>query len=109
MANAPKLPRTFKGASRELDVTSNAPPCDETQGCVDATDVHAGDRQDSVRRLIALCQKPSPLESSFRMERISAIRKAIAAGTYRISAAAIAEKLIEHMLTNQPSRTGTIE
>jgi len=43
------------------------------------------------------------------MERISAIRKAIAAGTYRISAAAIAEKLIEHMLTNQPSRTGTIE
>jgi flagellar biosynthesis anti-sigma factor FlgM len=38
-----------------------------------------------------------------RMERVASLRKAIAEGTYRISAADIAEKIIAHMLTNRPT------
>jgi anti-sigma28 factor (negative regulator of flagellin synthesis) len=37
------------------------------------------------------------------MERIASLRRAIAEGTYRISAADIAEKIIAHMLANRPT------
>ena len=36
----------------------------------------------------------------FRLDKIVALRAAIAAGTYRVSAADIAEKLIHHMRKN---------
>ena len=62
------------------------------------------EQQDSLRRLATLCQNPSPAEISARMERIAAIQKSIAAGTYRIPAAEIADKLIDHMLMNRPPR-----
>jgi anti-sigma28 factor (negative regulator of flagellin synthesis) len=45
----------------------------------------------------------SPRVAPERMERIASLRKAIAEGTYRISAADIAEKIIAHMLANRPT------
>jgi anti-sigma28 factor (negative regulator of flagellin synthesis) len=40
--------------------------------------------------------------NALRMERIDRLREAIANGTYRISAADIAEKIVAHMLANRP-------
>jgi len=44
----------------------------------------------------------SPQVVPVRMQRVASLRKAIADGTYRISAVAIADKIIAHMLANSP-------
>lgn len=106
MAKAQKFPRTIVRASgREAGGSSNARARHETQRVGDDSDALARDPPELVRRLAELCKKPSPADSSLRAERIATIQRAIKAGTYRISAADIAEKLIGHMLVNRPSRT----
>jgi hypothetical protein len=47
---------------------------------------------------------PSDDRMHVRMERIAAIRAAIAQGSYHVSAADLAQKLIDHMLAHQRSK-----
>ncbi len=53
------------------------------------------------RRLGAVRQLP-PHAANPRMDRIAAIRRAIATGSYSVSAADVAQSLIRHMLRNHP-------
>jgi anti-sigma28 factor (negative regulator of flagellin synthesis) len=43
-------------------------------------------------------------QTGVRMERIAAVRAAIAQGTYYVSAADLAQKLMDRMLSHQPAR-----
>jgi anti-sigma28 factor (negative regulator of flagellin synthesis) len=47
---------------------------------------------------------PSYAQMGVRMERIVTIRAAIAQGSYHVSAAALARKLMGHMLAHRPSQ-----
>jgi anti-sigma28 factor (negative regulator of flagellin synthesis) len=86
-------------------VGNTARPREGTSFSAGSTEAPTDEQKDSVRRLAAWCQKPSPADASLRSKRIAVIKSAITAGTYRISAADIADKLIDHMLMNRPPRT----
>lgn len=47
---------------------------------------------------------PSDDRTHVRMERIAAIRNAIARGSYRVSAADLAQKIMDRMLAHQRSK-----
>jgi len=110
LAKELKFPRVLKGTpSRELGAANEAGRCDKTLRPTDPTDTVADYRQRSLRRLMVFSRDISLRDSDLRMERITAIREAIAAGTYRISAASIAEKLIDHILIKRPPRANATE
>jgi Anti-sigma-28 factor, FlgM len=47
---------------------------------------------------------PSYAQRDVRMERVAAIRAAIAQGSYHVSAADLAQKLMDHMLAHRPAK-----
>jgi anti-sigma28 factor (negative regulator of flagellin synthesis) len=49
----------------------------------------------------------SPDGSPARLERLAVLRTAIAEGRYRVSAAELAQKLMDHMLALQPEKIGS--
>jgi anti-sigma28 factor (negative regulator of flagellin synthesis) len=106
LAKALKSLQTLKDpSSTELKARSEPRLCGETLRPADAADGLDVHPQDATRRLVALSRNGSQHETDLRMKRIAEIRKAIAAGTYLVSAADIAEKLIRHMLLNGPPPT----
>ena len=58
------------------------------------------DQLRSIRRRAAGVEDPSPDDSPLRMEHIARIRAAIAGGRYHVSAADLAQKLVDNMLAN---------
>lgn len=105
MAKSQKLGRTHKDArGREVAEVRAARAHEQTLCIPETAAMVAGEQQDAVRRLAHLCNNPAPSDISARMERMVALQKSIATGTYLISAAEIADKLIGHMLMNRPAR-----
>jgi flagellar biosynthesis anti-sigma factor FlgM len=49
----------------------------------------------------------SPAPTPARMERVAALRAAIAQGRYHVSAADLAQKIMDHMLALHPPKNGT--
>lgn len=100
-----KLPRTVRDPRGAVPEDECAVPGAALSPAGVAEFSEAAEPEASVRRLAALCQHLSPTDRSQRDDRIAALQKAIADGSYRISAADIAEKLIEHMMINRPPRS----
>ncbi len=69
-----------------------------------AADLSPSDQLRSIRRRAAGVEDPSSADSPLRTEHIARIRAAIAEGRYHVSAADLAQKLIDHMLANQPPK-----
>jgi flagellar biosynthesis anti-sigma factor FlgM len=60
----------------------------------------SNDQLRSIRRRAAGAEEPSS-DSNVRMEQIARIRAAIAEGRYHVSAADLAQKLIDHMVATR--------
>ena len=58
------------------------------------------DQLRSIRRRAAGVEEPFSAASPARMEHLARIRAAIAEGRYHVSAADLAQKLIDHMVAN---------
>lgn len=58
----------------------------------------------SIRRRAAGAEQPPAAAADPRMEHIDRIRTAIAAGRYHVSAADLAQKLIDHIAANRPPK-----
>ncbi len=73
--------------------------------CLEATATRSSiDQLRSIRKRAAGAEDPSPADSPVRTELIARIRAAIAEGRYHVSAAHLAQKLIDNMLANQPPK-----
>jgi anti-sigma28 factor (negative regulator of flagellin synthesis) len=70
----------------QRSIENPADPADETETCA---------AQPSGKRSVDA--DPAPIEDA-RREKIESLRKAVADGTYSVSANEVARKLIEHML-----------
>ncbi|MGD0647339.1 MAG: flagellar biosynthesis anti-sigma factor FlgM [Acidobacteriaceae bacterium] len=62
------------------------------------------DQLRSIRKRAAAVERPSSADSHARMARIDRIRIAIAEGRYHVSAADLAQKLIDHIVANRPQK-----
>jgi flagellar biosynthesis anti-sigma factor FlgM len=69
-----------------------------------AAKMSSSDQLRSIRKRAAGAEEPSSADSHARMERIAFIRTAIAEGRYHVSAADLAQKLIDHMIANRPPK-----
>jgi hypothetical protein len=78
--------------------------CKETPRLDAAPWTPPGDHLRSIRRRAAEAEDPFAAAAHARMERIARIRNAIAEGRYHVSPEDLAEKLINHMLTNHPPK-----
>src|ERR1700734_497523 len=75
--------------------------CKETLRLAAAPRMSSSDHLRSIRRRAARVQEPPSAGSHARMEHIARIRTALAEGRYHISAADLAQKLIDHMIANR--------
>jgi anti-sigma28 factor (negative regulator of flagellin synthesis) len=64
----------------------------------------SSDQLRSIRKRAAGAEEASSADSHSRMEHIACIRTAIAEGRYHVSAADLAQKLIDHMIANRPPK-----
>ena len=75
--------------------------CDEILRLDAAPRMPSSDQLRSIRRRAAEAERPSSADSQARMEHIARIRTAIAEGRYHVSAADLAQKLIDHIVANR--------
>ena len=78
--------------------------CQEMPRLDAAVKMLSSDQLCSIRRHAAGAEQPSSGASLARMEHIARIRTAIAEGRYHVSAADLAEKLIDYMVANRPAK-----
>ncbi len=79
-------------------------PCREEMLRLDSTArMSSIDQLRSIRRRAAGIEEPFSAASPARMEHLVRIRAAIAEGRYHVSAADLAQKLIDHMIANRSS------
>jgi anti-sigma28 factor (negative regulator of flagellin synthesis) len=67
----------------------------------------SGSIERAVREDAIGVEAASPDGSPARLERLAVLRTAIAEGRYRVSAAELAQKLMDHMLALQPEKIGS--
>ncbi len=78
--------------------------CQETLSLDGVGTMSSSEHLRAIRRRAAGVEAPPSSDSHLRMERISRIRTAIAEGRYHVSAADLAQKLIQHIRTNRPPK-----
>jgi anti-sigma28 factor (negative regulator of flagellin synthesis) len=75
--------------------------CEEMPRLDAAAKMSSSDQLRSIRKRAGKVEEPSSADSHARMEHLAGIRTAIAEGRYHVSAADLAQKLIDHMVANR--------
>lgn len=78
--------------------------CKEMPRLDAAARMSSSDQLRSIRKRVGKVEEPSSANSHARMEHLADIRTAIAEGRYHVSAADLAQKLIDHMVVNRSPR-----